>query len=55
MSATGPTTGGRGGARRLWRLVTWVTSLDQLVVVLNPFRQPQQASQGDYGGVRRFL
>jgi hypothetical protein len=29
--------------------------LDQLVIVLNPFRQPQQAGQGNYGGVRRFL
>jgi hypothetical protein len=31
------------------------TSVDHLVVSFDPFRQPHQASQRDYGGVRRFL
>ena len=33
------------GERPLRRLVTWATSLDQLVIGLNPFRELQKASQ----------
>jgi hypothetical protein len=45
----------RGGEQRLRRLVTWATSLDHRVLSLDPFRQPKEAGQPDYGGVRRFL
>src|SRR5512142_2211076 len=38
-----PNDGRARGEQRLRRLVTWVTSLDHLVLSLDPFRQPNKA------------
>jgi hypothetical protein len=54
-SSDGRTVAVRGGEQRLRRLVTWATSLDYRVFSLDPFRQPNEAGQRDYGGARRFL
>jgi len=45
----------RGGEQRLRRHVTRATSLVHRVLNLDPLRQPKEAGQRDYGGVRRFL
>ena len=50
-----PSDGRARGERGLRQLETWVTSVDKLVVGLNPFCQLQKDSERDYGGVRRFL
>jgi hypothetical protein len=51
----GPTVAVRGGEQRLRRLVTWATSLDDRVLSFDPFNQPKEAGQRDYGGAGRFL
>jgi len=45
----------RGGEQGLRRVGARATSLDRRVLSLDPFRQPKEAGQRDYGGVRRFL
>ena len=54
-SADGPKVAGRGGEQRLRHLVTWVTSWDHWVLSFDPFRQPKEAGQRDYGAGSRFL
>ena len=43
------------GEQGLIRFSTWVSSLHCLILDMNPFRQPQQAGQRDYGCAREFL